>query len=809
MPPPAIFIISLVKKSLRIPGNCAMRGDKAVKWFKLMNLINLGFYLALALIITVNAFSLKNTWHSLQVEKAALKTYEIRNTLHGLVNLLNDAGNSQRNFIAMKDEQFLIPYHEAVSEIEHKINLLKALTVEKPWYRERLQALAQRIDKQLIFLKKGIDLTKAAKFEAAKSLVESGEGLTLLENIRRLVSQTDTEEVDQILLKEQWEKSRASNQGILFTSSIGTAISILLLLFSFSRIRQENATRMEAEEALRQAKDNLETLVQKRTEELSRTNAELRRELTERRLAEEALQESEARFRNLLKYIPGVSIIGYGPDGRVRYWNKASVQIYGYQAEETVGKNLGDLIVPPKLQPLFARALEKGKDATLSGEILPPGEHLLGHKDGSLVPVYTIHTVVCLEDRPPQLFCINVDLSDRKRAEEERLKLDKLESLGVLAGGIAHDFNNLLTAILGNLSLAHLETVMDDIQDRLQDAEKACLQAQGLARQLLAFAKGGKPIKKPHQITDLLLESTSLALCGSNTRCEFSLAESLWPVAVDAGQVQQVFGNLLINADQAMPEGGVITLGTRNIILQNGDAGSLPPGRYVKITVTDQGAGISPENISKIFDPYFTTKETGNGLGLATVYAIIKNHGGGIQVQSQPGQGTTFTILLPATEEQHPLSSQAPLLPANGQGRILVMDDDESIRTLLDKMLSRIGYEASFARDGLEAVEAYTRAQESGRPFSAVICDLTIRGGMGGREAIKELIAIDPQVKAIVSSGYSDDPAMADYQKYGFSGVIAKPYRINELSHMLQEIIAPGQREESNAPTMMESSRGL
>jgi PAS domain S-box-containing protein len=623
------------------------------------------------------------------------------------------------------------------------------------------------------------------------------------------VHQADTEEVDHILLKQQWEKSKTSNQWVLFTSSIGTAVSTIILLFSFSWVRREISIRIQAEEALRHAKDNLETVVQERTEELSRTNAELRRELTERRLAEEALQESEARFRNLLKYIPGVSILGYGTDGLVRYWNKASVQIYGYQAEEAVGKNLGDLIIPPELQPLFARALEKGKDATLSGEILPPGEHLLRHKNGSLVPVYTIHTVVCLEDRPPQLFWINVDLSDRKRSEEERLKLDKLESLGVLAGGIAHDFNNLLTAILGNISLAHLETEMKEIQGRMQDAEKACLQAQGLARQLLTFAKGGKPIKKPQQVADLLLESTSLALCGSRSRCEFAFTETLWPVEVDPGQIQQVFGNLLINADQAMPGGGVITLETGNIFLQNGEAGPLPPGKYVKIAITDQGVGISPENLLKIFDPYFTTKARGNGLGLAAVYSIIKNHGGTIQVKSQLGAGTSFTLFLPATSEKTPAIPQAPLPPAIGHGRILVMDDEDSIRNLLGKILSRIGYEASFARDGFEAVKAYTKAKESGQPFSAVICDLTIRGGMGGREAIRELIAIDPQVKAIVSSGYADDPAMADYQKYGFSGVIAKPYKINELSNMLQGVIAPDRVEEFDNPVLREPSGGI
>ncbi len=762
-----------------------------MKCSKIFNLVNLGFYLALALLMAINAFSLWNTWQSLKVGETALQTYEIRNTFQNLLNVIHDAVNSQRNFIAMGDEQFLIPYHEAVSDIQGKISYLQGLIRDKPWYQERLQALEQRLDKEMAFLKKGVELAKAGDFAAVKKLVETGEGLTILDNIRRLISQTDTEEVDHLLLRQQWGLSKTSNQWVLFTSSIGTAISIIILLFSFSRVRREITTRQQAEEALRQAKDNLESVVAVRTEELSRTNTELRRELTERRLAEEALHESEARFRNLLKYIPGVSILGYGTDGVVRYWNRASVQIYGYKREEAVGKPLVDLIIPADLQPLFAQALEKGKNATISGEILPPGEHLLRHKNGHLVPAYTIHTVVCLENRPPQLFCINVDLSERKRAEEERLKLDKLESLGVLAGGIAHDFNNNLTAILGNISLAALETESQEALYRLEDAEKACQQAQGLARQLLTFAKGGKPIKKPQQVADLLLKAANLALCGSRSRCEYALSENLWPVEVDPGQIQQVFGNLLINADQAMPTGGIISLATENIFLQNGAAGPLPPGKYVKITVADQGIGISPENLPKIFDPYFTTKDTGNGLGLATVYAIIKNHGGNIQVASQPGRGTNFTLFLPTTEEQCLSSSQPSLCATPGSGRILVMDDEESIRNLLDKILNRIGYEASFARDGSEAVEAYTRAKESGQPFTAVICDLTIRGGMGGREAIRELRSIDPQIKAIVSSGYSDDPAMADYRKYGFSGVIAKPYKINELSHVLQEVIAP------------------
>jgi PAS domain S-box-containing protein len=751
--------------------------------------INLSFYLALALITAINAFSISNTWQSLKAAKDALSTYEIRNTMYGLLNVVNDAANSQRNFIALGDEQFLMAYHAAVNDIQGKISYLKLLVRDKPWYQERLSALEQRTDKELAFLQKGVDLAKTGQAAAARNLAETREGLIILDSIRRLVSQTDTEEVDYLLLKQQWGQSKTKNQWVLFTSSIGTCVSIIILLLCFSWIRREISTRLRTEEALRQSRDNLEAMVSARTEELNRANAELRRELAERRETEEALRESEARFRNLLKYIPGVSILGYGIDGVVRYWNRASVKIYGYKREEAVGKPLEDLIIPAELQPLFAQALEKGKNATLSGEILPAGEHLLQHKDGHLIPVYTIHTVVCLENRPPQLFCINMDLSERKQAEEERLKLDKLESLGVLAGGIAHDFNNLLTAILGNIGLAALEAGNKRVLDRLADAEKGCQRAHGLARQMLTFAKGGKPIKRPHQVTELLREAAGLALCGSRSRCEFAFAKNPWPVEVDSGQIQQVFSNLLINADQAMPEGGVITLGTENISLQNGDGGPLSRGKYVRITVADQGVGISPQNLLKIFDPYFTTKAEGNGLGLATAYAIIKNHGGTIQVKSQPGQGTTFTILLPATGRKNPALPRGCPPFYTGKGKVLVMDDEESVRLLLNEILGRIGYEPSLARDGSEAIATYKKAKESGQPFHAVICDLTIRGGMGGKEAIKELKSIDPKVKAIVASGYNDDPVMADYRKYGFSGVIAKPFKISELSYVLQEII--------------------
>lgn len=382
------------------------------------------------------------------------------------------------------------------------------------------------------------------------------------------------------------------------------------------------------------------------------------------------------------------------------------------------------------------------------------------------------------------------NIAERKKTEQELLKLEKLESLGVLAGGLAHDFNNLLTIILGNISLTLLDTdPTDDNFKRLTDVERAIVRAQDLTRQLLTFAKGGAPVKRTASIREIVEESCGFSLSGSNVKCSFSFAADLMPVEVDAGQIGQVINNLVINAVQAMPQGGAIEVRSENVTVVSQDGLPLGPGAYIRISVHDQGVGIPKENLSKIFDPYFTTKQRGSGLGLATSYSIVKRHGGCISVGSVPGAGSVFHIYLPSSH-QPVAAEETREKPVPGIGRLLFMDDEEAVRIVAGQMLKTLGYSCEAAADGAEAVERYKRARDAGRPFDAVILDLTVIGGMGGAEAVKKLIEIDPKVKAIVASGYSNNPVLADYEAFGFAGVIAKPYSLQTLSWTLHSVLA-------------------
>jgi CheY-like chemotaxis protein len=389
------------------------------------------------------------------------------------------------------------------------------------------------------------------------------------------------------------------------------------------------------------------------------------------------------------------------------------------------------------------------------------------------------------------LIAVITDITDKRRIQDEMIKSQKLESLGLLAGGIAHDFNNILTSILGNISYVRLN--MDQsplLLKRLEECEKAISSAGELTRQLLTFSRGGEPVKKLLSPAPLISNTASFALRGSNVTCVTELADDLWRIEADEGQLCQVLHNLILNAAQAMPNGGEVTVKADNELLGYDNPLKLQPGAYIKIYVTDHGCGIPRENLIRIFDPYFTTKPKGSGLGLASAYSIVKKHGGDLVVLSTVGEGTRFAIRLPASPGEHPEEEKIKQkTQAAGRGRILFMDDNEMIREMVDEILEHLGYEVESCADGREAVELFRKAWENERPFSAVILDLTVPGGMGGKEVVPLILEIDPDAVLIVSSGYSNDPVIANYRDFGFSGVIHKPYDADALGCELKKNI--------------------
>jgi PAS domain S-box-containing protein len=505
------------------------------------------------------------------------------------------------------------------------------------------------------------------------------------------------------------------------------------------------------------------------------------RDITKRKRTEEALRESEEKYRVLIENMEDGVILGT-PEGKVLAANKSVCDMFGKSEPELIAAGRSGMIDlnDPRLLSAFEERKKLGK---FRCEV--------NHKrnDGTIFP--TEVTAVNFKDsRGNERSCVIIrDITNQKKFEEEQLKVEKLESLGLLAGGIAHDFNNVLTTILGNISLSKMLVTQDDeMFDLLSEAEAASFRAQMLTRQLLTFAKGGAPVKETASIAEIIEESAHFILHGSKSRCEISIKDGLWHAEVDAGQISQVVNNIVLNADHAMPQGGVIRIIAENLEAGENSGVPMKPGRYILISITDPGIGIAEKHLSKIFDPYFTTKQKGSGLGLATAYSIIKRHGGHISVESELGSGTTFRIYIPASDKPLPEKKEEDII-LSGRGRILVMDDEEPVRKTVGRMLNQLGYTPEVASDGAEAVQLYKRAMESSTPFDAVILDLTIPGGMGGKDAIKELLVIDPQVKAIVSSGYSNDEALSAFKEYGFKATVPKPYEMKSLSKVLNEVL--------------------
>jgi PAS domain S-box-containing protein len=517
-------------------------------------------------------------------------------------------------------------------------------------------------------------------------------------------------------------------------------------------------------------------------------------DVTERKLAEARAGEGEERFRVIAEQsMLGIAIM---QDNRLRFVNQAVSDINGYSVEEMSSWNVLDfakLIHPDDLA--FATEQARRKQAG-DADTLPHYSYRMLTKGGEARWVEQYSRTIEYGGRPAN-FVTLINVTARKQAESALTQLAlsmeraaKLESLGVLAAGIAHDFNNLLSGLYGHLDLARESTGLSaPARAHLDLAHQAFDRARALTGQLLAFAKGGSPVLKVGSVAKQVEECAEFALSGSNVKAELDLETALWSAEFDGNQLSQAFGNLIINAKQSMPAGGMLRIVGRNVELLEGAPGPLKPGRYVKLSFIDQGIGIAPAIVERIFDPFFTTKVEGSGLGLTTTYAILKKHDGDVQVESKQGYGATFHVWLPASAS----AAVTPVAPAareapRGKGLVLVMDDDEMVRRVAGSMLARLGYEPILTNDGTHALVRTRSLLEEGKTLAAALLDLTVRSGEGGRDVVGPLRELLPRLPIVASSGYSDDPIMASPQQFGFSASLGKPFLLSDLSQLLSEL---------------------
>lgn len=511
------------------------------------------------------------------------------------------------------------------------------------------------------------------------------------------------------------------------------------------------------------------------------------------KLAEETLREERERMAITLSSIVE-GVLTTDRRGRITYMNGMAEELSGWNQRDAIGRSIEEVV------RFLHSGVNEENDHPVThvlavGTPLHPLDHypLFDHVKGERPVVYSVSPLRQSDGNLLGAVLILRDMTERIKFDEERLKASKLDSVGLLAGGIAHDFNNLLTTILGNISMTKAwVNTRDHLFTFLSEAENASLRAKKLAQQLLTFAKGGTPLKKPLALQQVIPESVMFALSGSSIRCDCDIPEDIWLIQADEGQISQVIHNLAVNAQQAMPTGGILTIGAENVMLtakQARQKNLSEPGKYIKLTVQDSGTGIPRYALHKIFDPYYSTKPSGSGLGLSTAYSIITNHYGTIAASSVQSRGSTFVIYLPAAQATA-TTPQDSLSAMPGEGRVLVMDDEESIRLMVGEMLRHLGYEVQCVAEGQEALERYQEAYRTRQPFNAVILDLTVPGGLGGKATVEQLRQFDPQVKAIVSSGYSNDPVLSRYSTFGFHGVVAKPFRLAELSQVLHQVTA-------------------
>lgn len=518
----------------------------------------------------------------------------------------------------------------------------------------------------------------------------------------------------------------------------------------------------------------------------------LKRQAASYQTTTERLRKGRQELLDILDALPVGIVLTDGVT--IEYININFSERFGYSLDEIPTDEQWFLLAFPDCH---YRSQEVGgwradvERARLRGGAIAPLDVKITCKDGQ-----RRHVIINTNLIDNRLVLILTDITERELLRNELIKMQKLESIGVLAGGIAHDFNNILTGIMGNLSYARLLIDPDHpAEPPLEAAEQASRNAAALTRQLLTFAKGGEPVKEVVAVERLVTEAATLMLRGTNVRAKIQIASDVRAIEADTGQISQVLNNVAINAVQAMPDGGVLRFEADNLQLEEGNPMALAAGAYVRMIITDQGCGIPEAILGRVFDPYFSTKETGSGLGLASAYSIVTRHGGHIGLDPGEERGTVCTILLPASDKLPlvPDIVEAPAVPADRSCKhqsILVMDDEVTIRTLAATMLQYMGYEVRTCADGKEALDLYASARTTGQPYAAVLMDLTIPGGMGGLETARHLLALDPEACLIVSSGYSHDPVLAHYPSHGFTAMLTKPYSVTELEQTLQRALS-------------------
>jgi two-component system cell cycle sensor histidine kinase/response regulator CckA len=521
-------------------------------------------------------------------------------------------------------------------------------------------------------------------------------------------------------------------------------------------------------------------LLKQRIQELEQSESGLKR-------AEQALQDSEKRYRRLFESAKDGILILDAYTGKVVDVNPFLMRLLGYSYDALCGKHIWEIGVFKDIA-----ASKDAFKALQDNEYIRYEDLPLETLDGKPIAVEFVSNVY-LVDHTKVIQCNIRDITENKRMEEELLQAHKLESLGVLAGGIAHDFNNLMAIVQGYIDLALLDLPPDHAsRKRLLTAMRSVDQTKDLTSRLITFSQGGGPIREICNVAEIVRDAVCRTLKGTDVGVKFDFMENLWSVKVDKLQMKQVFCSLTTNTLEAMPEGGNFTIQAENALIPAGEVPALKEGPYLKLTFTDEGVGIPEAHLSKVFDPYFTTKgmgaQKGMGLGLSVCYSVLKKHDGHITVKSQPGKGSSFVLYLPAQTDMAKEKEVKKLL-SPGTVRVLIMDDEPHILEIERIYLERMGYEVTDARDGQEAIDAYRNAIQSGTPFDLVLLDLTVRQGLGGQAAMERMLKIDPSIKAIIASGFVDDPVIENFANYGFQGALKKPFKREEMKSLVEKIL--------------------